>query len=368
MSEAFPWDTAPRYLLRDRDTSYGQVFRDRVKAMAIKEVVTAARSPWQNPYVERVIGSIRRECLNHIILFDECHLRGVLSSYFQYYHDTARLFYWADAKSSATCFIGPVPQGYIFEQGQGFQGNGAVVLRDGLPDQRRCARHGAPLKTAIRIGRHRALRDFNEGPGLDTPIDQRVDHFGALAAPQKTAGRACIALPIFQVARVRTQRHAPARVDDLAWLDCAIALDSVRGNIKIQIGVTPGIQASDGDPAVTHFILIRVLDLLYAFGLCNQARQVSCPINLLLIRNCVLLHHDSNEIIAELYFREAIINLEPMASMRPTAFERLAIAGHRVRFGQENDVDCLLEQIIFDFRFFQRLVRKQTRAPEDDGN
>ena len=88
MTEAFPWDTAPRYLLRDRDASYGQTFRDRVEAMAITEVVTAARSPWQNPYVERVIGSIRRECLNHIIIFDECHLRGVLSSYFQYYHQT----------------------------------------------------------------------------------------------------------------------------------------------------------------------------------------------------------------------------------------------------------------------------------------
>ena len=88
MTEAFPWDTAPRYLLRDRDASYGQSFRDRVEAMAIKEVVTAAQSPWQNPYVERVIGSIRRECLNHIIIFDECHLRDVLSSYFQYYHQT----------------------------------------------------------------------------------------------------------------------------------------------------------------------------------------------------------------------------------------------------------------------------------------
>ena len=86
MTEAFPWDTAPRYLLRDRDASYGQTFRDRVEAMAIKEVVTAARSPWQNPYVERVIDSIRRECLNHVIIFDECHLRGVLSSYFHYYH------------------------------------------------------------------------------------------------------------------------------------------------------------------------------------------------------------------------------------------------------------------------------------------
>src|SRR5882672_7874787 len=88
MTEAFPWETAARYLLRDRDAAYGQTFRDRVAAMAIKEVVTAARSPWQNPYVERVIGSIRRECLDHVIIFDERHLRGVLSSYFQYYHKT----------------------------------------------------------------------------------------------------------------------------------------------------------------------------------------------------------------------------------------------------------------------------------------
>src|SRR3981081_3551182 len=85
MTEAFPWDTAPRYLLRDQDAAYGQTFRNRVAAMAIKEVVTAVRPPWQNPYVERVIGSIRRECLNHIIIFDECHLRDVLSSYLQYY-------------------------------------------------------------------------------------------------------------------------------------------------------------------------------------------------------------------------------------------------------------------------------------------
>ena len=86
LTEAFPWDTAPRYLLRDRDTSYGLVFRDRVRVMGIKEVVTAPRSPWQNAYVERLIGSIRRECPDHIIIFNEHHLRGVLSSYFQYYH------------------------------------------------------------------------------------------------------------------------------------------------------------------------------------------------------------------------------------------------------------------------------------------
>ena len=86
ITEAFAWDTAPRFLLRDRDASYGQTFRNRVQAMAIDEVVAAPRSPWQNAYVERIIGSIRRECLDHVIVFDERHLRRVLSAYFQYHH------------------------------------------------------------------------------------------------------------------------------------------------------------------------------------------------------------------------------------------------------------------------------------------
>src|SRR5665811_63363 len=84
MTEAFPWDTAPRYLLRDRDASYGQSFRDRVQVMGINEIVTAPRSPWQNAYVERIIGSIRRECLDHVVIFDERHLRRTLLSYVQY--------------------------------------------------------------------------------------------------------------------------------------------------------------------------------------------------------------------------------------------------------------------------------------------
>ena len=67
--EAFPWDTAPRYLLRDRDAIYGERFRRRVHSLLIKEVITAPRSPWQNPYVERIIGSIRRDCLD----FDYYH-------------------------------------------------------------------------------------------------------------------------------------------------------------------------------------------------------------------------------------------------------------------------------------------------------
>ena len=87
MTEAFPWDTAPRYLLRDRDKSYGTAFRHRFRAMGITEVITAPRSPWQNPYTERLIGSIRRECLDHVIVLNERHLRRVLSSYFQYHHD-----------------------------------------------------------------------------------------------------------------------------------------------------------------------------------------------------------------------------------------------------------------------------------------
>ena len=84
--DAFPWDTAPRYLLRDRDSIYGAAFQSRVKNMAIEEVKIAPRSPWQNPYCERVIGSIRRDALDHVIVLGERHLRRVLRSYFDYYH------------------------------------------------------------------------------------------------------------------------------------------------------------------------------------------------------------------------------------------------------------------------------------------
>ncbi len=86
--EAFPEDDTPRFLLRDRDGIYGGQFRDRVANMGIEEVVTAARSPWQNPYVERVIGSIRRECLDHVIILNERHLKRILRSYFEYYHES----------------------------------------------------------------------------------------------------------------------------------------------------------------------------------------------------------------------------------------------------------------------------------------
>jgi putative transposase len=86
--EAFPEDTAPRYLIRDRDGVYGSYFRRRVKGMGIQEVLSAPRSPWQNPFAERLIGSIRRECLNHVIVLGERHLRWTLKRYLRYYLDS----------------------------------------------------------------------------------------------------------------------------------------------------------------------------------------------------------------------------------------------------------------------------------------
>ena len=83
---AFPYDTAPRYLLRDNDGIYSEEFSDRVESLDINEVATAYRSPWQNPYAERVIGSIRRECLGHMIILNERHLHRVLAEYLEYYN------------------------------------------------------------------------------------------------------------------------------------------------------------------------------------------------------------------------------------------------------------------------------------------
>ncbi len=83
--EAFPWDTAPRYLLHDRDAVYGVHFQRRVAGLEIIEVLTAPRSPWQNPYVERLIGSIRRELLDHVVVLGERHLRRLVADYLDYY-------------------------------------------------------------------------------------------------------------------------------------------------------------------------------------------------------------------------------------------------------------------------------------------
>src|SRR6266496_4995101 len=88
--QAFPEETAPRFLVRYRDRIYGERFRGTVEMLGIEEVVTAARAPWQNPYAERLIGSLRRDCLDHVIVLDEVHLQRILARYFKYYNATRR--------------------------------------------------------------------------------------------------------------------------------------------------------------------------------------------------------------------------------------------------------------------------------------
>ena len=86
--EAFPEDTAPRYLIRDRDQIYGECFQDRLRDLGTAEVLTAPQSPWKNPFAESLIGSIRQECLDHVIVLGEQHLRRILRRYFEYYQES----------------------------------------------------------------------------------------------------------------------------------------------------------------------------------------------------------------------------------------------------------------------------------------
>jgi transposase InsO family protein len=87
LTEAFPWNEVPRFLIRDRDGAFGPASTRRVRAMGIRDRPTAPRSPWQNGHAERLIGSIRRECLDHVIVFGEAHLRRVLKRYASYYNE-----------------------------------------------------------------------------------------------------------------------------------------------------------------------------------------------------------------------------------------------------------------------------------------
>jgi transposase InsO family protein len=86
ITEAFPWDEAPHYLIRDRDRIYGSVVARRLRAMGIRDKPTAPASPWLNGFAERLIGSIRRKCVDHIIVLGEAHLRRILKSYADYYN------------------------------------------------------------------------------------------------------------------------------------------------------------------------------------------------------------------------------------------------------------------------------------------
>ena len=87
ITEAFPWDEAPHHLIRDRDRVYGATVTRRIRTMGIRDKPIAPASPWQNAFAERLIGSIRRECVDHIIVLGEAHLRRILRAYAHYYND-----------------------------------------------------------------------------------------------------------------------------------------------------------------------------------------------------------------------------------------------------------------------------------------
>ncbi|MFB0553056.1 MAG: transposase [Phycisphaerae bacterium] len=112
ITEAFPYDTAPKYLIRDRDGIYGTFFEQRVENMGIKEVLIAPKSPWQNPYCERVIGSIRRECLDHCIILSENHLCRILKDYV-YYYNNCRTHLSLDRNSPSLRDIEPPSKGKV---------------------------------------------------------------------------------------------------------------------------------------------------------------------------------------------------------------------------------------------------------------
>jgi transposase InsO family protein len=86
ITKAFPWVSAPTYLVRDNDRAYGHVFTSRVKAMGIRDQPISPGSPWQYGYVDRLVGTLRRECLDHLLIFGEAHLRKILSAYAAYYN------------------------------------------------------------------------------------------------------------------------------------------------------------------------------------------------------------------------------------------------------------------------------------------
>src|ERR1700686_3571589 len=113
LTEACGWEQVPRYLIRDRDGAYGEVFIRRLRSMGIRDRPTSPRSPWQNGFAERLIGSIRRECLDHVVVFGERHLRHVLLSYMNYYNRASEhpSGYVIDEKRF--CWLGCDPAGYF---------------------------------------------------------------------------------------------------------------------------------------------------------------------------------------------------------------------------------------------------------------
>ena len=164
---AFPWDTAPRFLLRDRDGTSGHNFRACLEAMEIDEVLTAPQSPWQNPYVERLIRSMRRECVDHVIVLNERSLHRILRSYIDYcpeyevaVHET--LYFALPVWYGSACsFNGPVSTHRRPSKPSWTRWSGAGRRRRGVRTQERqrlggracCVRDDSCRRSAPRCGR-----------------------------------------------------------------------------------------------------------------------------------------------------------------------------------------------------------------------
>jgi hypothetical protein len=143
--EAFPDDSAPSFLLRDRDAIYGEEFARRGKGMGIREVLTAPRAPWQNPFVERVIGSIRRECLDHFLILNEAHLRRLLRGYVGYYN-TARPHQSLDDNSPQPRVVDPR---HVAGSSRSRGLAGSIIAISASPDRRTRRAGSAPAPRMI---------------------------------------------------------------------------------------------------------------------------------------------------------------------------------------------------------------------------
>jgi hypothetical protein len=137
LREAWLWDRVPRFVIRDRDPIYGLEFRRAVLAMGVEEVLTAPRSPWQNPFVERVIGSLRRECLDHVIVWNERALRRHLQEYLVYYHEW-RTHLSLDQDAPVPRAVHP-PTGGSIRQVPHL--GGGITITNGAPPDRRVPHH-----------------------------------------------------------------------------------------------------------------------------------------------------------------------------------------------------------------------------------
>jgi transposase InsO family protein len=154
ITEAFPWASAPTYLVRDNDRAYGHAFRSRVRAMGIRDRPISPGSPWQNPYVERLIGTVRRECLDGMLVFGEAHLRQILSS--------------------LCCVLQRGPHALGAEQGCAPRSGSAT-------DRGRCSCPNLvwpapPLRSEMIFGKHNVWKAIEEPGGEAVSENRRVEH------------------------------------------------------------------------------------------------------------------------------------------------------------------------------------------------